>query len=391
MLIFLAERNSFRPVKLTDMKRIVIAVLAISALVAGSLVSVQKGDDAEIVTPQPEEQSIEESRQTMRLERGDAATLWPAEQVVENPTPRNWLALMRSGEMPRLTAEQAEAFVIANKRSAESLLAAYYRGTRDKAYIREALEKFPDDSRVNFAGYFDAAQFHNSDYTSDERRAILERFAKSAPENSLPNYLAASDYFKSGESDKALEQFRNAGTKSSLNDYSIEFIQNAEEAFRNAGYSEADAKGIATSTILLPQLSQLKQAGVDLLELAGHYQQSGDEAQAREARQLALHLADMLQDGSQQKFIINQLVGISIERKVLNTLDPNTAYDNSGRTVQQRIDEIAQNRKNLNANVGPIENLLPIMTPADQTAFYDRIRIYGEKSAMQWAVGKYGN
>ena len=296
---------------------------------------------------------------------------------------------MLAGEYPQLSSEEAEAYVAVNKRSAESLLAAF-RAIKDRTFLREALEKFPDDPKVNFAGYCDAFR-NESNYTTEERRAMLDRLTKSAPENSLGNFLAAYDYFDKGESGKALDQFRNAAAKSSLKDYSMEFIQNAEEAYRNAGYSEADAKAIATSTLILPHLSQLKQAGVDLLELAGRYQQSGDEDQAREARQLALHLADMLQDGSQQKFIINQLVGISVERKVLNTLDPNSAYDNSSHTVQQRIDELAQNRKNLNANVGAMENLLPIMTPADQTAFYDRMRIYGEKSAMQWAVDKYGN
>ena len=372
------------------MKRTVIIVLAIAALVFGVLIFVQKGDDARVAVAQPEGQSFAESRQTMRVERGDTSTLWPAEQVVETQTPTNWLALMRSGETPRLTAEQAEAYVTANKRSAESLLAAY-RTTRDKAYLREALEKFPNDPKVNFDGCVDALFCNKDDYTTEERRAMLTRFEKSAPGNSLANYLAASDHFKSGVSDKALEQFRNAGTKSSLNDYSLEFIQNAEEAYRNAGYSEVDAKTIATWDLPLPHLSQLRQAGVDLLEMAAGFHQSGDEAQAREARQLALYLADMLQDGSQQKLLMNQFYGIAIEKKVLATLDPNSAYDNSGRTVQQRIDELAQNKKNLSANGGLMENLLPTMTAADQSAFFDRIRIYGETSAKEWAIGKYGN
>jgi hypothetical protein len=386
---FTAERNSFSPVKFTNMKRIVITVLAIAALVVGFLAIVRKGDDARVASTQPEEQSIEESRRTIHLDRRDPSTPWPTEPVVEPPGPTNWLARIMAGDYPMLSSEEAEAYVTANKRSAESLIAAF-RASNDKAFLREALEKFPDDPKVNFAGYCDAFR-NESNYSTEERRAMLYRLTKSAPENSLANYLAASDYFKSGESDKALEQIRNANSKSSLNDYSMEFIQNAEEAYRNAGYSEADAKAIATSTLLLPHLSQLKQAGVDLLELAGRFQQSGDEAQAREARQLALHLADMLQDGSQQKLFMNQLYGIAIERKVLESVDPNSAYDNSGRTVQQRIDELLQNKKNLSANVRPADNLLPVMTPADQAAYFDRIRIYGEVAAAKWAVDKYGN
>lgn len=371
------------------MKRTVIIVLAIAALVVGVVMLNQKRDDAQVVTAQPEERLSDHGQTPFRSRRTENSPAWPSEPVVETPGTTNWLARMLAGEYPRLSAEEAEAYVTANKRSSESLLAAY-RATKDKTYLKEALEKFPNDPKVNFDGYFDTFR-NESDYTIEERRGMLERFAKSAPENSLPNYLAASDFFKTGESDKALEQFRNAATKSSLNDYTMEFVQNAEEAYRNAGYSDVDAKAIGISTHLLPHLSKLKQTGIELLELAGRYQQSGDDAQAREARELALHLADMLQDGSQQKIVINQLVGIAIERKVLATLDPNSTYDGSGRTVQNRIDELAQNRKNLNANVGPLENLLPTMTPADQSAYFDRMKIYGEESAMKWAVGKYGN
>jgi hypothetical protein len=388
---FKAEQNSFSTVKLTDMKHRAVITLTIAALVVGFFAIVRKkGDDAKVASIQPEGQMIDELRRTTRVERGDTSTPWPTEPPLEIPGPTNWFARMQAGDYPQLSSEEVEAYVTANKRSMESLLAAY-RASKDRMFLREALEKFPDDPKVNFAGYFDALFRNKENYTTEERRAMLDRLTKSAPENAMGNFLAASDYFKSGESDEALEQIRKGATKSSLSDYTLEFIQSAEEAYRNAGYSEAEAKGVATWTHELPHLSQLKQAGVDLLELAGRYQQSGDESQAREARQLALHLADMLQDGSQQKFIINQLVGISVERKVLETLDPNSAYDNSGRTVQQRIDELAQNRKNLKANVGAMENLLPIMTPADQTAFHDRMRIYGEKSAMQWAVDKYGN
>lgn len=369
------------------MKRFVILGLAMVALGVGVLWFVRKGDAARVVTALPEEASSEEPRQTMQVEHHDLAPLWPAEPVVENPGPTNWLTRLQAGEMPELSAEEAEAYVTANKRSAESLLAAF-RASKDKAYLREALEKFPDDPKVNFAGYFEV--LHNqSEYTVEERRAALERFAKATPENSLVNYLAASDYFKSGDADKALEQFRNAATKSALQDYSMEFVQNAEEAYRSAGYSEVDAKAIATSSVLLPHLAELKRAGMDLLELAGRYQQSGDEAQAREARELALQLAGKLEDGAQQKFLINQLVGIAIERRVLAALDPNSAYDSSGRTVQNRIEEMNQTRKSFKVNVAPIEGLLPTMTPTDQVAYFDRMRIYGEVAAAKWAVNKY--
>ncbi len=303
-------------------------------------------------------------------------------------TATNLFDLVLAGERPLLTSEQAEAFLTANKQTAESLLAAY-RGTNNKMYLREALERFPENPRVNFAGYLDAQIFHAEDYSIEERRAMLERFAKSAPENTLANYLAASEYFKSGEADKAVAQFRDATSKSSLNDYSWEFIQSNTEAYRQAGYSETDAKMIAYWTLSLPHISQLKQAGMDMLALAGQFQQVGNMEQAQEMRALTLHLGWLLQGDAQQKTVINQLVGVAIERKVLESHDPNANYDTSGRLVQDRIDELTQTRDRLKTAIDSFQNVYQIMTPVDQASFFDRIKICGEESAIKWAVEKY--
>ena len=64
---------------------------------------------------------------------------------------------------------------------------------------------------------------------------------------------------------------------------------------------------------LLPELAQLKQAGLGLAELAKKYQQAGDDASARAALDMALTLGHRL-DQSPQVTIIQELVGIAIER-----------------------------------------------------------------------------
>ena len=371
------------------MKRIAIVLLVVVVATIGLKFFVTRRA-TENAPPVSQEQISDtaDTQEAFQTRRNSEAMRNPS---AENTAPTNLLARILAGEFPGgLTAEQAEAFVTANKRSAESLLVAY-RETRDANYLREAMEKFPDDPKVNFVGYFEAVHFHPESYTTEERRAMLERLTKAAPENSLGNYLAASDYFKSGESDKALEHLKNVTSKRALNDYSAEFIQNAEEAYRQVGYSDVEAKMIAGTSLLLPHLAPLKQAGAELSDLATRLQQGGDETQAREARQLALHLADMLQDGSQQKIRINQLVGIAIEKKALANVDPNSPYDSSGKSVQTRLDELAQSRKDLNANVRVIDQILMQMPPADQSAYYDRLKIYGETATMKWAVEKYGN
>jgi hypothetical protein len=54
---------------------------------------------------------------------------------------------------------------------------------------------------------------------------------------------------------------------------------------------------IASSTLLLPQLAEYKGVSQNLVELANAYRQSGDEASAQAALQMATSLGQRL-DGS---------------------------------------------------------------------------------------------
>jgi hypothetical protein len=120
-----------------------------------------------------------------------------------------------------------DPFLRDNRRSAESLLAAF-RATEDPAFLQEAVEKCPNDPRVNFIACF--AALSRTDSTPDERRQRLEAFKQSAPDNALPNYLSAQEHFKSGQEDQAVLDLAAAFGKSKFQDYSGDFVQSAEEA-----------------------------------------------------------------------------------------------------------------------------------------------------------------
>jgi len=62
----------------------------------------------------------------------------------ENTGHTNLLERLLKGDGPQLTPEQISAFLTANHRNAESLLAAA-RASDDPAYLREAKERFPGD------------------------------------------------------------------------------------------------------------------------------------------------------------------------------------------------------------------------------------------------------
>ncbi len=308
----------------------------------------------------------------------------PAEAPAEAPLTNSLSRLFHSQEMLKLTREQVELYLAANRRSAGSLLAAF-RATGDTNLLHEAMEKFPNDPRVTYA----AAVDHH--LTPEERRQWLDAFKQSAPDNALANFLSASDHFKAGQTDLAVQDLQAAYGKPGFTDYSLDFIQNAEEAWRAAGYSEAEAKTIASMQLLLPQLAPMKQMSQNLLDLANSYRQAGDEASAQATLQIGLNLGQRLdQVNGPGNPLINQLVGIAVERIMLNTMDPASAYGSTGQTVKDRIDEMTRQREAFKLMGQQIEGLLDNLPAPEVSAYFDRSRQFGEVSAMQWLINKYG-
>ena len=79
----------------------------------------------------------------------------------------------------------------------------------------------------------------------------------------------------------------SAGLGKQPDDYTVVRAEEDVEPYLAAGYSLAEAKAIAESQILLPQLSQVKQAALAAVDLANGYTQAGDATSAQAALQMA--------------------------------------------------------------------------------------------------------
>jgi hypothetical protein len=313
----------------------------------------------------------------------------PVDSETSGQVSTNAMARWFKGDRPELTAEQVEVYLRENHRTAASLLAAA-RASGDKSYLREAMEKYPNDPHVAFDAYFLNGPFDSTKPASEERRKWLENFRQSDPDNALPDYLAARDDFKAGRTDLAVQELQAASGKTTFQDYLLDSLQTTEEAYRAAGYSEAEAKSIASWNLLLPHLSESKQLGQNLLDLANQYRQSGDAASAQAVLQMGINLADRF-NGPGQFPMINTLVGIAIEKMMLGAMAPSNPYLDTGLTVQNRLDALNQYRASLKQMGGQTEALLPKMSDADLVHFYDRLRMFGEPAATRWAMDKYGS
>jgi hypothetical protein len=228
-----------------------------------------------------------------------------------------------------------------------------------------------------------------NDSSPAERRQWLDAFKQSSPQNSLANYLSALDYFKSGHADQAVQELNAAAAKPQFQDYSADFVQNDEEAWRAAGYSVAEAKTAASMLLLLPQLGQMKKLTQNIVSLANSYRQGGDEASAQMALQAGLNLGQRL-DGSPGQSLVSELTGGAIQSIALRAMDPAAPFGQDGQTVQARLDELAQQRAAIVKLTSQFDTMQERVSDQDWISYKDRWRSFGEQAALRWMVGKYG-
>jgi RNA polymerase sigma factor (sigma-70 family) len=282
----------------------------------------------------------------------------------------------------KLTHDQIEAYLKANGRSAANLLAAF-RTSGDPALLKEAMEKFPNDPQVAFEAALD------KNLSPDEQRQWLNTFEQSAPNNALANYLSALNYFNAGQIDQGVQELSAASGKQ-FNDYTLNQYQDDEEAYLAAGYSQADAEAIPSMQQILPQLSQLKQLGQDTVDLANAYNKAGDATSAQAVLQMAVNLGRNYANPLTGEPAISQLVGMAIETMALNTMDPNSPYGSNGQTVQDQLNQLAQQKAAIQQLFQQADPLRQTMSDQDWITYTDRRMLFGEIAAAQWIVSKSG-
>jgi len=300
------------------------------------------------------------------------------------PFPETQFYALLTNKTPKLTSAQLEPYLEANGRSAASLLAGF-RTTTDPTLLAEAMEKYPKDPQVAFAAAI------LLDAPAEERRQWLDAFKQSAPDNRLANYLSALDYLKAGQTDQGVQDLVAASGKAQFLDYGKESIQADEQAYLAAGYPPGEAGMLANTFLAEPQLVSIKELGKNLVDLAATYQRSGDESSRVAALQMAMDLGRRLSDPSAGETLLRQMVGISVERTALGALDPAGLYGTAGQTVQQRLDELVQQKEALHLLAKQADPLWQTLSDQDWVDYHSQQAASGEEMAMRWLVSSRGH
>jgi len=389
-----------KTIAMTTLQKTLITAVIAAAVGAGIYQARQNSRlRGQVQSLQQQQAPLTEQIQQLTRERDDAIKRlanFSAKPAPRLPAPRFQVATPPAEDLtstnlyarfkdksPKLTVEQVEPYLKANGRNAASLLAAY-RTTGDASLLAEAMQGYPNDPQVAFEAIF------NKDASAEERRQWLDTFKKSEPYNALANYLSALDYFKAGQTDQAVQEFMAASGKRQFQDYTSERYQDDAEAFLAAGYSVADAKTASGRHLLLPQLTPVKELGLDMIELAKSYRQAGDDASAQAALQMAINLGQRYSKPSPGEPTVSRLVGIHLEGIALNTMDPNSPYGDAGQTVQDRLNQLAQQNGEVKESNRQVQSIFPKVSDQDWINYRDRWLMFGEKNAERWLINKYG-
>jgi hypothetical protein len=282
-----------------------------------------------------------------------------------------------AGKVPKLNQLEVEAFLKNQGRSTINLLAAS-RLLNDLSFAREAAKLDPKDP---------AAQLELAlrGETPEEKSAAIAAFRVAAPDNSLGDYLAAHQAFAAGDAGAAGAALIQSLDNPLYTDYTQKIVAGSEQAFLDAGYEPSAAAGAAMFSLTIGQVQTVMNVSENLKQLQDEFIRSADFDAAEPTVIIGLTLGQRIQD--QGPYLIDQVVGIAIERKFLQQLDPLTLAGPGGQSAGERLEA-------LDARVLEFRTLGPAFTEkfataddATQSQYLEKMKSEGELAAMRWLVG----
>ncbi len=280
---------------------------------------------------------------------------------------------------PAVSREKLDEYLLKHNRSAASLLAGYH-ALQDTNLLNEAAARFPNDPYVQWA------MLTSEGLGGEQRRQWLEAFKTSSPENSLANYLSAAEHFKVGNQEAAIKELVEASGKKQFKDFAMEAMIDEQELQRFAGRSAFESMHVSGwGGDLLRQLAPMKVVANGIAEAQAKYAQDGNSNSTDNLRQIGFGLADRLDSRDGGKFLISQMVGMSVEYIMLKSLDPNTPYESlGGKTPIERQAEVKQQKEEYRKLMPALSEAYNVLSESEWVSYTDRMKAHGELEALRW-------
>jgi hypothetical protein len=123
---------------------------------------------------------------------------------------------------------------------------------------------------------------------------------------------------------------------------------------------------------------------------AQQYRQQADAGSADSLAGMGLMLGSHLSAGGGSQTLINQLVGIAIEKMFLQQLDPQ-GKDLFGRPVAEVAAATAQHQASIKGFSQTMSSLTAQLSDAEWATYMERVKLYGEEAALTWLKAKHAS
>lgn len=352
----------------------ILAVLAIGFLAtpfllkknpaATAVVEVNKSRPAERPSPPPQKGAKNQTTPAVEASRGRGPSL-----------------LERVAGLPPLTAQQIETYVVANKRDAESLLAAY-RVSTNVAYLTEAARAFPEDPDVQYAVVASRA-------APDVQRQWIELYKTSSPDNALAWYFSGLEHYRTGDTNRAIAELLVAAHKPAFRADLAPTLQAIQEMHMSAGRAAEEARILAfQSSAMVPHLVQMRELANAMGGSIDALRRQNDASTAEQIAGSGFVLGSHLSAGGGSQTLINQLVGIAIQKKFLDQFD-GEGSDPFGRPIAEARSQIENHRNSLRDHTKSATALLAGLDDRQLDNYMERVKLYGEEAALVWMKSKH--
>jgi hypothetical protein len=250
----------------------------------------------------------------------------------------------------------------------------------DLEFLQEAALAYPENPLVQLEVALSPSA------TPEERRTALEAFKAVSPDNALGDYLSAHLSFSEGKYGEAANGLLASLDHGTLADFSEQIMAGTEQAYLSIGQDPLSAQLAAMAGLTRPTLTPIREVSRQLDSLKDEFIKAEDYDAAHPTVLVGLDLGQKMQ--SQAPYLIDQLVGMSIERSFLEQLDPLTATGGNGQTAGERLAELEAKNADIKATTSAFSETSLKMDAAASQEYFKRVRRDGELSAMKWVLGR---
>lgn len=247
--------------------------------------------------------------------------------------------------------------------------------TDNPEFVRKGIEADPKNGHLLFIGATLGS------FSDEERLAMSKRLVDADPENGLAACAHASNLFRSGQTDAAIEILKSTAERPGTNDFMTETQLLMEEAYASAGLSPIAAKVGGTFNVQSPVYSEM-------LALTNSVKGTEDSLPPDEAanlRALTASMGQRLADHSRSKSVLTHLTGIAVEKATLNGLPDDALSPYNGLTVGQARESINAQQQQIREAIENTPDLDTLSNDPELLGRYiDRARLVGELEAIQW-------